>query len=37
MIGPNDKMQMHEIHGAAFNAVAAGNETVAAALQAFVY
>jgi cytochrome P450 len=33
----NPKMQMHEVHSAAFNAVAAGNETVAAALQAFVY
>lgn len=31
------RMQLHEIHSAAFNAVAAGNETVAAALQAFVY
>lgn len=33
----NPKMQVHEVHSAAFNAVAAGNETVAAALQAFVY
>ncbi|KAJ9144959.1 Benzoate 4-monooxygenase cytochrome P450 [Pleurostoma richardsiae] len=32
-----DRMQLHEIHSAAFNAVAAGNETVAAGLQAFVY
>ncbi|KAK1753120.1 benzoate 4-monooxygenase cytochrome P450 [Echria macrotheca] len=32
-----DRMQLHEIHSAAFNAVAAGNETVATALQAFVY
>ncbi|OAT11573.1 benzoate 4-monooxygenase cytochrome P450 [Blastomyces gilchristii SLH14081] len=33
---PN-RMQLHEIHSAAFNAVAAGNETVASGLQAFVY
>lgn len=33
----NPKMQPHEVHSAAFNAVAAGNETVAAGLQAFVY
>lgn len=32
-----DRMQEHEVHSAAFNAVAAGNETVATALQAFVY
>ncbi|KAK3986012.1 benzoate 4-monooxygenase cytochrome P450 [Cladorrhinum sp. PSN332] len=32
-----DRMQLHEVHSAAFNAVAAGNETVATALQAFVY
>ncbi|KAK4446506.1 cytochrome P450 [Podospora aff. communis PSN243] len=32
-----DRMEEHEIHSAAFNAVAAGNETVATALQAFVY
>ncbi|EEH38906.2 benzoate 4-monooxygenase cytochrome P450 [Paracoccidioides lutzii Pb01] len=32
-----DRMQLHEIHSAAFNAVAAGNETVSTALQAFVY
>ncbi|KAK3395674.1 cytochrome P450 [Sordaria brevicollis] len=31
------RMQEHEVHSAAFNAIAAGNETVAAALQAFVY
>ncbi|KAK4180238.1 putative cytochrome P450 E-class, group I [Triangularia setosa] len=31
------RMEMHEIHSAAFNAVAAGNETVATGLQAFVY
>ncbi|EEQ92092.2 benzoate 4-monooxygenase cytochrome P450 [Blastomyces dermatitidis ER-3] len=29
--------RLHEIHSAAFNAVAAGNETVASGLQAFVY
>ncbi|KAB5566561.1 benzoate 4-monooxygenase cytochrome P450 [Coniochaeta sp. 2T2.1] len=33
----NPRMELHEVHSAAFNAVAAGNETVAAALQAFVY
>ncbi|KAL1961169.1 hypothetical protein VTO42DRAFT_3114 [Malbranchea cinnamomea] len=32
-----DRMKLHEIHSAAFNAVAAGNETVACGLQAFVY
>ncbi|KAK4227121.1 benzoate 4-monooxygenase cytochrome P450 [Podospora fimiseda] len=32
-----DKMQLHEVQSAAFNAVGAGNETVATALQAFVY
>ncbi|PGG99925.1 hypothetical protein AJ79_08362 [Helicocarpus griseus UAMH5409] len=32
-----DRMQLHEIHSAAFNAVAAGNETVSTALQSFVY
>ncbi|OAX83728.1 hypothetical protein ACJ72_01908 [Emergomyces africanus] len=32
-----DRMQLHEIHSAAFNAVAAGNETVSTGLQAFVY
>ena len=32
-----DRMQLHEIHSAAFNAISAGNETVSAALQAFVY
>ena len=32
-----DRMEEHEIHSAAFNAVAAGNETVTTALQAFVY
>jgi len=31
------RMQLHEVHSAAFNAIAAGNETVATALQAFVY
>jgi cytochrome P450 len=31
------RMQEHEVQSAAFNAIAAGNETVAAALQAFVY
>ncbi|EER40302.1 benzoate 4-monooxygenase cytochrome P450 [Histoplasma capsulatum H143] len=32
-----DRMKLHEIHSAAFNAVAAGNETVSSGLQAFVY
>lgn len=32
-----DRMQLHEVNSAAFNAIAAGNETVATALQAFVY
>lgn len=31
------KMEEHEVRSAAFNAVAAGNETVATGLQAFVY
>ncbi|KAK3331258.1 benzoate 4-monooxygenase cytochrome P450 [Apodospora peruviana] len=32
-----DRMELHEVKSAAFNAIAAGNETVATALQAFVY
>ncbi|KAK0648618.1 cytochrome P450 [Cercophora newfieldiana] len=32
-----DRMEEYEVRSAAFNAIAAGNETVATALQAFVY
>ncbi|KAK0751851.1 benzoate 4-monooxygenase cytochrome P450 [Schizothecium vesticola] len=31
------RMPLHEVNSAAFNAIAAGNETVSTALQAFVY
>ncbi|KAK4235099.1 cytochrome P450 [Achaetomium macrosporum] len=32
---PDGRMQMYEVHSAAFNAVAAGNETISAGMQAF--
>lgn len=35
--GLGGKMEEHEVRSAAFNAIAAGNETVATGLQAFVY
>ncbi|KAK4185788.1 benzoate 4-monooxygenase cytochrome P450 [Podospora australis] len=36
-VNKENGMEMHEVHSAAFNAIAAGNETVSAGLQAFVY